>query len=42
MYRDKTDAALGDAFDPAPHRFADVEHLGVEKDAVLWRKGSMA
>ena len=30
----KADPALGDPFDAAPHRLADVEHLGVEKDVL--------
>jgi len=37
---DETDAALGDALDAAFHRLADIEHFGVEKHTVLWRKGS--
>jgi hypothetical protein len=35
---DKTDPAFRGSRDPLPYRLADIEHLCVEEDSVLWRK----
>ena len=34
MHGDEADAALGGALDALAHGLADIEHLGVEKDAL--------